>query len=261
MLGFAAPAARAAYRELGLRGIEGYVWGRAAALGEPSASVVVAAFGVFAPRLVTEAYESARARVSRAAVLQAREHGAKAALSEVVPDATAVAPIGDVILDAAEGLDATGRPLFSGLRELHLPTDPYVRLWRAAELVREHRGDGHLAACLVAGLDVVEMNVLTELWVGYDIGEYSGTRGHSPVHIQGAVARLRRRGWVHDASLTAAGTDARVAIEEATDRSQQALMDALGDRLEWVIKAASEIGDAVVRSGGLAADPRKRAAG
>src|SRR5947207_2733853 len=74
--------------------------------------------------------------------------------------------------DAVDGLDGTGRVLFSALRARPRPADPFERLWRATDLVREHRGDSHVAACVAAGLDPVRMNVLTEVWVGYPVGEY-----------------------------------------------------------------------------------------
>ena len=69
------------------------------------------------------------------------------------------------LLGALDGLDGVGRPLFSALRQLPVPIDPFGRAWRASELVREHRGDGDLAASVAAGLDMVTMNVLTELWL------------------------------------------------------------------------------------------------
>ena len=70
--------------------------------------------------------------------------------------------------------------LFAALRAQPRPDDPYARLWRAADLVREHRGDSHVAACVAAGLDPVRMGVLSEMWVGYPVGEYSGTRAWPP---------------------------------------------------------------------------------
>jgi len=142
-----------------------------------------------------------------------------------------------------------------------VPDGPYGRAWRVAELVREHRGDGHLAASVAAGLDAVTMNVLTELWLGYPPGEYSATRGFSPDRIEASVAGLRQRGWLGDDGLTAAGRSARDAIEAATDRSQDALILALGDSIDTVITAASAIGSAVVAARAAPADPRKRAAG
>jgi len=159
-------------------------------------------------------------------------------------------------------VDGAARPLFSGLRSLPEPSDPHAALWRAAEMFREHRGDGHLAACVAAGLDQVEMNVLTELWLDYTAGEYSSTRGFGPERIEEAVATLRASGWVDDGgALTSDGRAARDEIELATDMSQQRLIAAAGDGLDTLIDDLAAIGDAVVGAHAAPADPRKRAAG
>jgi hypothetical protein len=254
-------SARQTLKALGLRFIEGYVWGRAAALGEPSPSVVVAAFGVFEPGLVATAYESARAAASRADVLAARSAGATEALQEILGDDPEIGRLADRLLSAVDGLAGTGRPLFSGLRELPLPVTPHGRLWRAADLIREHRGDGHLAACIAAGLEPIEMNVLTELWVGYPLGEYSSTRGYGPDPLATAVSGLRTRGWLEGDQLSTAGTSVRSAIESATDASQSQLVAALGDAVDWTVTAAAALSERVVAAGAFTADERKRAAG
>jgi hypothetical protein len=254
-------SARPALEALGLSFIPGYVWSRAAALGEPSASVVVAAFGVFEPTFLAEAYALGRATATRSDVLAARTAGASAPLQEILGDDADVGAVAEILLGALDGLSATARPLFSGLRETPLPPTPHGRLWRAADLVREHRGDGHLAACIAAGLDPVAMNVLTELWVGYPMGAYTPTRGHGPDAIDAAVAGLRRRGWIEGDGLSSAGAAARLDIEAATDAAQAELVDALGGRLEWVVTTASAFSTQVVTAGAFKGDDLKRAAG
>lgn len=245
---------------LGLGFFDAYVWGRAAALGTPTPSVVAATFGVFDPTFIGAVYERAASAASRHAVLEARAAGAAESLASLVSasDASAIA---DPLLDALDGLDGMGRPLFSALRELPLPTTPQGRLWRAAELVREHRGDGHLAACVAAGLDSVEANVFTELWLGYTVGEYSGTRGFGPDRLATAVTSLQARGWARGSALTSAGVEARVVLENATDASQAALIARLGDDVERIIAAAGKISDTMIAAKAFPPDPRKRAAG
>ena len=199
-------SAREALEALGLSFIPGYVWSRAAALGEPSPSVVVAAFGVFEPTFLAEAYTLGRATAARSDVLAARAEGATRPLQEILGDDADVGALAEVLLGALDGVAGTARPLFSGLRETPLPPTPHGRLWRAADLVREHRGDGHLAACIAAGLDPVAMNVMTELWVGYPLGAYTPTRGHSSEAIDAAVAGLRRRGLDRRRRVVAGGS-------------------------------------------------------
>ena len=124
---------------LGLDFFEAYVWGRAAALGEPAAATVVATFGVFDPALLTAVYERGSAAASREAVLAAREQGAAENLAAIV-SADKAAALADRLQPALDGLDGMGRPLFRALRALPLPNTASGRLWRSAELVREHRG-------------------------------------------------------------------------------------------------------------------------
>lgn len=241
--------------------LEGYVCGRAAALGEPSAGVVVATFGVFEPSFLTAIYEQGRTAVSRTEVLAAREAGAVESLTRIVGETDDIRTAGDALLEATGGVDATARPLFSGLRGLSVPTSMLGRLWRGAELVREHRGDGHLAACIGEGLDPLEMSVLTELWLDYPVGAYSSSRGYGPDAISVAQARLTARGWIEGDTLSPAGRSARDLIEVVTDRSQQALVEALGSRLDAVVTTAERVSAAILAAGAFPADPRKRAAG
>jgi hypothetical protein len=245
---------------LGLGFFDGYVWGRAASLGEPVPAVVAATFGVFAPAMIGAVYEQGRAAAGREDVLAARATGAAESIATVA-SAEEAAALADPLLDALADLDVMGRPLFSGLRALPLPTTPHGRLWRAAELVREHRGDGHIAAAVAAGYDVLTLNVLTELWLDFGLGEYSGTRGLGPDQLATVMAGLEQRGWAAGGTLTAAGRQARDELELATDASQSELIAALGDRLEAIIAAADEISARLVATRCFPSDPRKRAGG
>ena len=178
-----------------------------------------------------------------------------------VAGAEECAAVADPLFDALAGLDPLGRPLFSALRELPVPALPSGRLWRAAELVREHRGDGHLAALVSAGLDAAEANVLTERWLGFGLGEYSATRGFAPDALAAAVARLEARGWMAGDDLTDAGRRARVDIEASTDASQAGLIEALGSALDSVVAGADAISARLIEARSFPADPRKRAGG
>jgi hypothetical protein len=245
---------------LGLDFFPAYVWGRAAALGTPTASVVISTFGVFEPGLLTTVYQQGVHSASRDDVLAARADGASESLAAIVSEADSAA-VADPLLAALERLDGMGRPLFSALRELPLPSSAAGRLWRAAELVREHRGDGHLAAGVAAGIDAVEMNVLTELWLGYGLGEYSGTRGWSAERLAAAVSSLEQRGWMSNGSLTADGRRSRLELEAATDTTQDELIAGLGGDVDQLINRAAALSDLVMAVPAFPSDPRKRAAG
>ncbi|MFK8023829.1 MAG: hypothetical protein AB8G26_07685 [Ilumatobacter sp.] len=264
-IGWWARSAGDEFASAGLDFFGGYVWGRAASLGaDASASTVAAAFGVFDAGLLGAVLDGAKPVISHADILTRRERGAAtglAAATATIDDETIVS-CARRLRDAMEQVDEAARPFFAGLRALPSPTDPHASLWRAAEMYREHRGDGHLAACVAAGLDQVEMNVLTELWLGYPVGEYSGTRGFAPARLQHAVHTLGASGWVDaDGALTPDGKAARDEIEQATDMSQHRVIAALGDDVDALIDDLSVIGEAVVAAHAAPADPRKRAAG
>jgi hypothetical protein len=258
--GWWSPQAGARLDALGVDFLPGYVWGRAAALGSPTASVVAATFGVFEPGLIAAVYEAGSALVPRDDILAAREDGGTASVAAIA-DPDDCAAVADPLLAVLADLDGLGRPLFSALRALPVPTSPAGRLWRAAELVREHRGDGHLAAVVAAGLTAVEANVLTERWLGFGLGEYSATRGFGPVQLGAAVANLQARGWMDGDDLTDRGRAARVRIEEVTDASQEALIEGCGAGLDGIIAKAGDISTRLVAARAFPADPRKRAGG
>ncbi len=258
--GWWSPQAGARLDALGIDFLAGYVWGRAASLGSPPASVVVATFGVFAPGLIAAVYEAGSALVSRDDILAARGDGGTSSVAAIA-DPDDCAAIADPLLAVLDGLDGLGRPLFSALRSLPVPTSPAGRLWRAAELVREHRGDAHLAALVGAGLTAAEANVLTERWLGFGLGEYSATRGFGPSELGVAVANLQARGWMDGDDLTDRGRAARVRIEEVTDAGQEALIEACGAGLDDIIARAADISNRLVAARAFPADPRKRAGG
>ena len=140
-----------AYAALGLDFLQGYVWSRGCVLGEPDGSVVAAAFGVFEPGLIGQLYDAARAAAGLADIRAARETGAVTALRTVLGAPEQVAEVTGALRRAAEAMDTAGRPLFAGLAGMPWPADELGRLWHACAMLRELRGDSHLAACMAAG--------------------------------------------------------------------------------------------------------------
>lgn len=245
---------------LGLDFLTGYIWGRAASLGEPDAAVVAATFAVFEPGFVGAMYDVGRQACDRETLLAVRSEATIASLTEALGDAD-VAPIADLLATAVADLDGTGRALFSGLRSQAWPDSPVGRLWRGCELVREHRGDSHVAACIAAGLGPVEMNVLTELWVGLPLGSYTTTRGWGPDAVAGAADALRARGLVEGEDLSAAGRAFRGDLEATTDALQAPLTDSLGSDLEAMLPPLAEWSQRCIAAGAFPPDVYKRAAG
>ncbi|MHB8574254.1 MAG: SCO6745 family protein [Dehalococcoidia bacterium] len=245
---------------LGLDRLTSYVWGRAAVLGEPVAAVVVAAFGVFEPGLITAAYDRGRSQAGRTALLAARAAATAASLRTVLGEVDVV-PVVTALRLGVAAADGTGRPLFSGLRALPWPDEPAGQLWRACDLLREHRGDSHLAACIGAGLDPVAMNVLTELWLGMPPGPYTATRGWSEYAIAAAITRLEQDGLVANGVLTAAGREFRDEIEQRTDAMEQPIVAAIGEDFEAVVAQLNAWSALCIEAKAFSPDVFKRAAG
>jgi hypothetical protein len=160
-----------------------------------------------------------------------------------------------------EAADATARPLFAGLTAEPWPGDVAAQLVHACHLLREHRGDSHLAVCALAGLDPVEMNILTALYCGYEPLTYTATRGWTQEQMTAALERLRGRGLVLGASLSEEGVRFRHHLEAHTDAMQQSIIDAVGSHLDSHIKQLDAWSNALIAAGGAPPDPAKRAAG
>lgn len=246
--------------EHGLNFLTSYVGGRGAFLGEPVGAVVASAFAWYEPSLVTSLWEAAVATVSRDQLVELRDTSVTDSL-RVVLDGDDASSVADLLSDAVTGAEGMGRPLFSGLRSVGAPTEPLLRLWWACGLVREHRGDSHIVSANAAGLDAVQMNVLTELWIGMPLLSYTGTRWWSTEAMQQAVDGLQARGWLTDGALTDAGRAARVAIETATDEQERGIGDALGSRLDEVCTLLNHWGERCIELRAFPADILKRAAG
>jgi hypothetical protein len=247
--------------DLGLDFLGTYVWGRAASLGTPPPALVTATFGVFAPALVESVFAGAAATADRDAVLAAREAGAVASLRRVLGEPDGVAELTALLRRGLAGAHLVARPLYAALAALPVPADPWGALWRVCELLREHRGDAHLAVCLSAGLDPVRMNVLTELTCGMTLGSYTASRGWSPEEIGAAVATLTDDGLLADGALTEAGEELRAVLEDMTDDAEDAVVAGIGEDLEDVLARLADLSGDLIEAGAFPADPAKRAAG
>ena len=252
------PEAQTNYQAYDLGYIQSYFCSRGASMGQVPGEVIVSAFGVFNPELVLPAVEEGWSKATAADLLEARQSGATAALARIfagdAPDAD-IARATDLLRRAGDAATGEGRPLYSGLRSLGWPGDPVGDLWRAADLVREHRGDSHTAAWVSAGVDATEITLLTELWWRMPMNTYVQTRGWSPEQIDAAIGRLRDRGLIDGEAFTEAGEALRGQIEEATDRGEAKVVEALGDDADELFGIIEPWAKAVVDSGGYPANP------
>jgi hypothetical protein len=216
-----APEARAATEDAGLRGFwRGYFAGRSAPLGPAGAAVVGASFFNFSPAMVARAVPGIWELISPADALRARLAGAVSALRPLLTGLDSeVNTAADLLSRAAGELDCAGRVLAAANAALPLPEDPAGRLWQAATVLREHRGDGHFAAVATADIDGCEVLVLR---CGLDMRreDLQPIRGWTDGQWDAARARLAGRGWTGpDGALTPAGRAAHAALEQVTDQA------------------------------------------
>ncbi|HET6391925.1 MAG TPA: hypothetical protein VFG13_03815 [Blastococcus sp.] len=207
---------------IGLRpGRMSYFAGRAAPMGAVGAGVVTATFYNFSPSLVAHMIPRAWTLAAPEQVLAARLDAARASLTRMLGDAVGSAEVDELaglLREAYDGLTAEGRPLFAGHADLDWPEEPLLSLWHGATLLREHRGDGHVAVLLHAGLTGLEALIThSATGRGFTQDAAKATRGWRDEEWAAACAALADRGLLDDDGLTPDGEQLRAHIEVQTD--------------------------------------------
>jgi hypothetical protein len=243
------PEAHAAYADLGFNPSPGstrdgvalpdgpaYFASRGSVLGQVPGEVVAAAFGVFNPAAVVPAVTWAWTKVDAATICAARTRGGVGQLERVLgPRPDGLVRATELLKRAVEPLRPEGKPLFAGLRALGLPGDPVGDMWRLTDMLREYRGDAHIAAWTSAELDATEVGLLTELYWRMPLRTYIRTRAWSDADLDDAEGRLLERGLLSDGALTPEGRALRERVEVSTDNQCQIVIDTLGDGFDELL--------------------------
>ena len=193
---------------------------RAAPLGPVPAGPVVAAFAGFSPAMVTKALPDAWSRTTPEACLDARAAVSTAALRDAGADPAACERAASLLGPVAAAADPTGRPLFAANAALEAPGDPVGRLWQLATTLREHRGDGHVAALVTEGITGLQAHLLQAAAGRFPEALIRQARGWPEEEWAAAAEALRGRGLLTPdppPALTAAGRAVLEAIEAHTD--------------------------------------------
>jgi hypothetical protein len=236
---------------LGMRkGRAAYFAQRSAPMGRVGAGTVTATFFVFNPALVAKLVPACWDAVEPDAVVAGRLRAVDAAyrrlLGEEALTDPGIAEAAELTREAVAACDPAGRPLYAAHADLAWPDAPHLALWHGLTLLREYRGDGHVAALLSAGLTGLEALVShTVTGTGFTVPAAQLTRSWSEDQWSAACASLAARGLMDDSgALTPAGEAMRMSVETATDELAAAPWDLIG---ESGVKRLKEVGIPLVK--------------
>lgn len=255
-----APESRDAATELGCKGgWMSYFGLRAAPLGAAPTALVAATFYNFHPDRVARAIPAAWDAAPPSEFLAARGRSVDAALRRLLGpkvESAEVAEAAELAREAALAAPTAGRPLAAANAALDWPAEPHLVLWHAQTLLRESRGDSHVAALVSAGLDPCEALVTFAADGRVDADALRDRRGWSSEEWAGASNRLVERGLLDAAGgLTAEGAALRTWVEDRTDLAAWPPWAALGEqRSERLVELVSPLVGEIMDKGGFLLD-------
>ncbi len=198
-----------------------YFAGRAAPLGRPTAEVVDALFYNFAPGEVARHIPGVWRTTTPEAAIAARQTGCVKALRRILGphvDSAAFARAADLLIRAATSAPSQGRPMYAALRAIPIPDEVVARLFHAASLLREHRGDGHITALMVEGIGGLEAHVLLSLDMNLPAKKFGRIHHLPTAQLDSVIDGMRDRGLIGDDGwLSELGRAVKQRVEALTD--------------------------------------------
>jgi hypothetical protein len=232
-----------------------FAW-RTAPLGPAGPKLVDATYYSFSPTMVRKYVPQIWSVADPAKVLDVRLAGVDRALRALLGDAVdgpELAEAAALARRAAEAADMAGRPLAAANADLPWPAAPHLALWQALTVLREHRGDGHVAALLTAGLDPTEA-LVSFAAIGAAPVEVFASRGWTDEEWAAARDRLATRGLVDaEGVATEQGRRVRDEVERRTDELAAGPWRALGPAVGRLAQLVVPVMQAAVGSGLLPA--------
>jgi helix-turn-helix protein len=232
------PEAAEAYDALGVHGRDGYFSSRSAPMGAVTADVVISTFFNFNPELVHHAIPKVWERTSPAALVAARFVAVDGACRRLLGDDVVGSDEMKKAAELARGMalraadHAEGRPLCAGHVNVEWPDEPHLVLWHAQSILREFRGDGHIALLVTHGLSGIDALITHAAAGDVPAALLMSSRGWSDAQWDAACASMRERGWITEnpvLAFTEWGAAQRQAIEDQTDQLAAAPYAALGE--------------------------------
>ncbi len=229
------PAAIERFSELGVPNGAGWLiaW-RVAPLGDLSPAAVAATTYSIHPDVMTAVLNLVRSSTNQADIMRVLDESVTAGLENVAPGLSdELAPLASELWRGVDAVGGEFRPLFAAHRAEPRPSDPALSAWRAANCLRELRGDVHWSICAAHDLNAVEVGLLHSAMV--DREEYGGeewiarSRGWDDNAITHGWERLASKGWAYDGQLSDEGRAVRYAIEHQTDELTSPAWKAVGE--------------------------------
>jgi hypothetical protein len=264
------PHAPDAYAKVGVTHARaGYFASRVAAMGAASAEVTIATFYNFSPALIRKHVPAVWDNTTPHAMLTARLEAVDTSLRSAWNDEMLASKELDELAEIVRAAAMTacespqGRPLFAAHAALPWPDDPHLVLWHAQTLVREFRGDGHIAALLAEELSGLEALISHAASGDVPMQALQVTRAWTNEQWNAAAAAMAHRGLVAIGdegvlTFTDAGRAQRDRIETVTDRLAAAPFVALGEATcqRWK-ELGKPFSQAIVDAGLLKIDPNR----
>ncbi len=253
-----APDAKSAYEAIGLKGFwMGYFASRAAPLGAVPGEVVAAAFYNFHPEMVARAIPDAWELADPAEIVATRTDHADRTLRRLLGDELIASPelaeTAQLARQVALTAASHGRPLFAAYQALEWPQASHLVLWHAATLLREHRGDGHVAALVHADIGPCQAHLLTMASGMTTQPVLDLSRRWQPQDWDEAREELQQRGWLDgDGELTPQGAAGKQAIEDRTDVLATRPLSGLSNaQIVRLIELARRVGQHIIAADGV----------
>jgi hypothetical protein len=252
---FFSPEIAEAYGSLGVDPVEGYFCSRSAAFGRASPELVIATFYNFNPVLVRRAIEGGWAKTTPEALSEARFAAAGKALRRVLANEDGSAPdvsrVTELAWRAVAAAPPQGRPLYAAHLAQPRRDDAFEALWQAGNLLREFRGDGHIAVLLAHGVGPVDALVLHAPLLGVELDRLIQMRQWDQPAVEASLARLREQGLIEGEGFTEAGAELRERMEAETDELASVPFDALGDDATELVEGMRTLAKLIVARKGV----------
>ncbi len=228
------PEANMEYAALGVEPGRGtYFASRTAAMGVVPDEVILATFYNFSEHAVrTAEIGKVWAGASAQSLQAARFNAVRRSFDRVgcTPSAAEISEARALIDPVVAGLNLAGKPLAAANASITLPDDALLALWQQLTIIREWRGDVHIALLVANNIGPCECMVLQVGTGRFPLAITQATRMWNEQEWAAAIVALGARGWVDsNGAMTEAGTAAREHLEDETDRLCEPIWKPIGE--------------------------------